>query len=190
MCWHSAHDTLTNISIKTLNSLYSSLSSSKPSASSYMFDPLALIAATATTSASTRSTSRYSVFAETTSTASNTSSVSTASHTVFVSTSSESSSLSGGAIAGIVIGILVAFAFLAGGFYMIARRRRQKNVVVQEAAYEADAKEVQELSGEERSELPAAKPPALELEGSFPEGPKIPGTDSEEMHALSHGRDE
>lgn len=89
---------------------------------------------------------------------------------------------------GIVIGVVVAFVFLAGGFYMFARRKRQKIAGNQEGAYEADAKEVQELPGEERSELPAAKPPTLELQGSCLEYPIMPGTEPQELPADSYGR--
>ncbi|QDS77921.1 hypothetical protein FKW77_001032 [Venturia effusa] len=178
MCWHSAHDTLTNISISSLNKLYSSLSSAKPSASSYTFDPLALIAATATTSVSSVSTTGSSAAPSTTS--------------AYISTpsaSSQSSSLSGAAIAGIAIGVLAAFALLAGGFYMFARHKRQKNAEAREVVGEADAKERQELGAEERSELPASKPAASGLYENYSDGVATTVTEPQELPACLEGRD-
>ncbi|KAE9969600.1 hypothetical protein EG328_005719 [Venturia inaequalis] len=160
ICWASPHDTLTNISSGSLVSLYSSLSSASPTASSYTFDPLKLIAATATTSSITQSTGHSS--SRTPSSSSTASSSTSASATA---TASPSSSISRGAIAGVVIAILAALALLAGGFFLFSRKGKQKKDV-----YEADAKEhpgkpgtpsqhyaPQELaSSNERSELPAS----------------------------------
>lgn len=81
-----------------------------------------------------------------------------------------------------MIGVLAAFASLAGGFYIFARHRRQKNAVTQEGAYEADAKEIpgvrarQELTGDGRSELPASESTTSELHGS----PTEPGTEPQD----------
>ncbi|KAL9622660.1 MAG: hypothetical protein Q9160_002970 [Pyrenula sp. 1 TL-2023] len=119
ICWASAHDLLLNISSPTLNDTYSSLSSAKPSASSWSFDPQTLIAATQTTSSTTSKTT------SSTTTALPTSSV-TPSPTTSPVSSSSSSPISGGAIAGIVVGALAGLTVLSAAIWFLMRHTRKQ----------------------------------------------------------------
>jgi len=159
ICWSSAHDTLTNISAPSLNQTYSSLSAAKPSASSYTFDPVALIKATATSSTSTSTSSPSSSATSTGSTAISSS-----------PTTSPSPSLSGGAIAGIVIGAIAGLALLAVGIYLVIRHNKRRNAPHQGALYEADANtqpDAQKMARAQQApqELPGGVPMS-EMQGS------------------------
>ncbi|OAA57442.1 hypothetical protein SPI_07101 [Niveomyces insectorum RCEF 264] len=124
ICWSAAHDLLNNISLAVLNDTYSSLSNAHPSATTWAFDPVKLVAETEpalTASSSTTATSPSST------------SSSLPPLTVVASptggsdnhdNSHASSGLSGGAIAGIVIGVLAGVAALCAVAFVVLRRRR------------------------------------------------------------------
>jgi beta-lactamase regulating signal transducer with metallopeptidase domain len=114
-----AHNTLSNISGSVLNATYSSLSSAQPLASSYSFDPLALIAETQPTS---------------------TQIVTATNSTGHANDNSTSDSLSGGAIAGIVIGVVAAIAIAGIATFLLWRRRQKKRNRPAQAMTPADPK--------------------------------------------------
>ncbi|KAH8690650.1 hypothetical protein BGW36DRAFT_58296 [Talaromyces proteolyticus] len=179
ICWSTAHDTLTNISLSTLNQTYLSLSSASPSASSWSFSPEKLIAATATTTTST-STSTTKHTAMTTDTHSSTTSATPSSTT----SPSSSSSLSGGAIAGIVIGAVAGVVIIVALLLYLFRRRRGQgdtptgNAHHENVVYGSEPKHevklqptsrypqgpMHELASAQRTELPTNTP--QELPGS------------------------
>lgn len=147
-----AHDTLNNISSSVLNETYSSLSSAQPSASSYTFDPLTLIAQTQTTSTQ----------------------AATATNSAGPPNDNPSpNSLSSGAIAGIVIGVVAAIAIAClGAFLLVRHRQRKQNQLAQPAMSQADPRytqPAQECHGDSRhipQEMQADSIQATELPGT------------------------
>ncbi|CAK7219591.1 hypothetical protein SBRCBS47491_003905 [Sporothrix bragantina] len=122
ICWSTHHDILNNITNKVLNNTYSSLSAAHPSATTWAFDPLELIAQTAppassATPSSDASASSSAPSASTTSDDGN--------GNVGDSTSHKTS---GGAIAGIAIGVVAGVALIAGILFFLWRRHRNKQI--------------------------------------------------------------
>jgi len=147
-----AHDTLNNISSSVLNATYSSLSSAQLSASSYTFDPLTLIAQTQTISTQTA----------------------TATNSAGPSNPNPSpNSLSSGAIAGIVIGVVAAIAIACIATFLLVRDRQRKQNGLAQAAmsqahpkYTQPAQESQGDSGHMPQEMQADATQTIELPGT------------------------
>lgn len=146
-CWNTGHDTLADIARSVLNDTYLSLSSARPSLSSWTFDPATLIAATQTYSSST---TLPSVSATST----------------FSPTSSPSSHISGGAIGGIVVGVVAVIVLAAGfGIYFSRRRNKQKRAMIPgESTYKDDGGIKVELPSQQRPQELSIDPPVAELE--------------------------
>jgi len=164
-CWNTAHDTLADISRSVLNDTYLSLSSSRPSLSSWTFSPASLLAATQISSSSTTSSTPSS--SSTTPPA--VSATVTDSPTPTPSSDSGSSGISGGAIGGIVVGVVAVLALVAGfGFYYSRRRNRQKRVEMPAEpappVYKDDGAVKVELSSQPRPQELSADPQVAELE--------------------------
>ncbi|CAK7245867.1 MAG: hypothetical protein STHCBS139747_007472 [Sporothrix thermara] len=137
ICWATHHDILNNITNKVLNNTYSSLSKAHPSATTWAFDPLSLIALTAPPTSSATPSSAVSSAASSASAASSSSAsfsnAASAASTSALSTSPADStggskSISGGAIAGIVIGSVAGVALIAGVLFYLWRRARNKKM--------------------------------------------------------------
>jgi hypothetical protein len=167
ICYSLAPDALLNISSSALDEAYSSLSSAQPSASSFSFDPQALIAQT---QASTHTSTQTST--QTTST--QTSRPPTTSPPTPIP--HPSNSLSGGAIAGIVIGAIggIALACLAA-FLLLRRRKRRQNGLAHAAIPQDEPKYIipaQEYKHDPGYDMPkemhADTRPVAELHGGMP----------------------
>ncbi|CAK7212980.1 hypothetical protein SCUCBS95973_001644 [Sporothrix curviconia] len=118
VCWSTHHDILNNITNKVLNDTYSSLSKAHPSATTWSFEPLALIAETAPPTSSATSSG------DTSATSSAPSAAATATNGGHES--SVIRKTTGGAIAGIVIGSIAGVALIAGIIFFLWRRARNK----------------------------------------------------------------
>jgi hypothetical protein len=135
-----------------LNGTYLSLSSAQPSASSYTFNPLTLIAQTQTTLTQAV----------------------TATNSAGPSNDNPSpNSLSGGAIAGIIISVVAAIAIAClTAFLLVRHRQRKQNQLAQAAMSQADpkytqpAQECQGDSGHIPQEMQADTTQATELPGT------------------------
>ncbi|KFY10313.1 hypothetical protein V491_07716 [Pseudogymnoascus sp. VKM F-3775] len=146
ICWSKQHDILLDLGVTSLNNTFNSLSSAEPDATTWAFDPTALIAspsttieatssASSSTSSSTPSSTSLSTSPSTTTTAIPTTgadstptaggSSATSSTASTTSEASSSKSLSGGAIGGIVVGAIAGVALIALALFFIRRRRRQ-----------------------------------------------------------------
>ncbi|KAL4915985.1 hypothetical protein BDW62DRAFT_187292 [Aspergillus aurantiobrunneus] len=108
ICWNNELSPLGNISADVLQDTYSSLTSAEPSARTWAFDPASLMPVSATPSA----TDTPGV--DTTPTPDSE-----------VVSNSGSDSLSGGTIAGIVVGAVVGVALILGAAWFLLRRRRR-----------------------------------------------------------------
>ena len=122
VCWSTSRDTLNNITNDVLNDTYSSLSSAKPSATTWAFTPVSLIALT--NPAVTQSQSQTPTPTPDSDASSIGSSVPTA---VPTDGSGAGTSLGGGAIAGVVVGALGGVALLGLGIFMVCRRQKQRH---------------------------------------------------------------
>ncbi|KAI6366477.1 hypothetical protein MCOR25_005124 [Pyricularia grisea] len=137
ICWSTGYDTLRNISVASLEAVYSSLASKNPDASSLMFTPTEIIASTRTPATTTTSTS-----ASTTTTSSGASSVTSGTDSPPAATNaagaaegggsgnsnsgSSSPALGPGAIAGVVVGLVAALAIIGLVGFLIWRRIKRK----------------------------------------------------------------
>ncbi|KAH8837775.1 hypothetical protein MCOR27_003999 [Pyricularia oryzae] len=137
ICWSTAHDTLRNISVASLEAVQSSLASKNPDASSLMFTPTDIIAATRTptatpsTSVTTTSSGASSATSSTSTSPAATSAAGAAEgagsgNSNADSSSSSSSSLGPGAIAGVVVGLVAALAIIGLVGFLIWRRIKRK----------------------------------------------------------------
>lgn len=153
VCWSKAPNLLGDVGIPSLNKTYSSLMKKDPDASSWVFDPAVLIAATRTSSSQSHSstpsptdssagpTTTGDDTAAPTTTADNTSAPTTTPAAVSAagssstpsSTPSSSShkSLSGGAIGGIVVGAVAGVVLIALAIFLLHRRQRRREVARQ-----------------------------------------------------------
>ncbi|KAL2867577.1 uncharacterized protein BJX67DRAFT_80057 [Aspergillus lucknowensis] len=116
ICWNRERSPLGNITNDVLDDTYTSLTSESPSASTFAFDPQSLISPPPTSTPTPTPTS----------TATTTPATATPQPNSNSNPDSDSSSLSGGAIAGIVVGVVAAVAIILGGAAFILRRRRQR----------------------------------------------------------------
>ncbi|KAK0617502.1 hypothetical protein B0T14DRAFT_525322 [Immersiella caudata] len=137
ICWAAnPRNVLLDITPNALKSAYSSLTAGRPSASSYTFDPQLLMAAT-TSPSSSSSTSRVTDAAQSSPT---TSSPSTAIQTptnrgdtgavnsgTTTPSPNDGGGLGAGAIAGIVVGVLLAIAFGAALAWFLMRKKKRQN---------------------------------------------------------------
>ena len=115
LCLSKAPDVLFDLSAEALNATYSSLAAASPAASSYTFDPARLGAQTASSTLTTN----------TGTSASTTQSTTNGQSTVTV-IAGPSTSLSDGAIGGIVVGAVVAVVIALGAMYFFLRRSRSQ----------------------------------------------------------------
>ncbi|KAL2842738.1 hypothetical protein BJY01DRAFT_248891 [Aspergillus pseudoustus] len=131
ICWNQERSPLRNISVDILEDLYSSLAVASPSARTWDFDPATLLPDTSTSTSTTSSTSTSASVSTPTTADTATSSPSSIPDT----DSSDSVSLSGGAIAGIVVGAVAGLMIVAvGAFFMLKRRRRRQGQAATAAA--------------------------------------------------------
>ena len=120
ICWATPENPIANVTQDKMNETFSSLSSARPSATEYSFDLQALYATSTSTSSSA------SASATTSGAAGSAAQSQSASSTASPSPSSSSSSgLSGGAIAGIVIGAIAVIALIGIGAFILFRRNRK-----------------------------------------------------------------
>ncbi|KAF2714411.1 hypothetical protein K504DRAFT_496340 [Pleomassaria siparia CBS 279.74] len=125
ICWATANtNAFENATSQKMNKTFSSLSSASPSATSLVFN-LAQILPSTSSSARASSTTQTS---GSPSTSTNTAkSTSTASSSNASTSDANKSSLSGGAIAGIVIGVILGLAVLiAAAFFLLKRGKNKK----------------------------------------------------------------
>ncbi|KAF2265341.1 hypothetical protein CC78DRAFT_579491 [Lojkania enalia] len=115
ICWATAANPYVNITNQQMNATFSSLSAAAPSASRYSFDPQELLASTTSISPSSSSTPA------TISTTSKINDPSTISNP-----DDHSSGLSGGSIAGIVVGVVGGLAIIGAGAFFFWRRGNKK----------------------------------------------------------------
>ncbi|KAJ5379993.1 uncharacterized protein N7496_002421 [Penicillium cataractarum] len=121
-----AQDILFDISAEALNATYSYLASASPSATSYTFDPAKLGAHATSSSTSISSTaSTGSISTGTTASTAHPATSGQSTVTVVASTSN-SPSLSGGAIGGIVAGAVIAVMIILGAIYLFLKRGRSQ----------------------------------------------------------------
>lgn len=129
ICWSTTESIIQNISVDALQSTYSALSSASPAASSFSFDPQALIAATATTSSTRTSPTSSPTNSATDSSSPSAGGGASSQNSGVPSTSpvaNSDSGLGGGAIAGIVVGVLGALAIGAVIGYFVMRAMKKK----------------------------------------------------------------
>jgi len=137
ICWAAnPRNVLLDIAPNALKSAYSSLTAGRPSASSYTFDPQLLMAAT-TSSSSLSSTSRVTDAAQSSPTTSspgttiqnptNRDDTGAANSGATTPSPDDGRGLGAGAIAGIVVGVLLAIAFGAALAWLLLRKRRRQN---------------------------------------------------------------
>ncbi|KAL8387001.1 hypothetical protein RB595_010233 [Gaeumannomyces hyphopodioides] len=131
ICWSTRHDPLFNVSYNDLDRLHSSLSSRQTQATVLSFDVVSLISATATapfaTASSAPSTSATSSGASSspaTSSFGSGAAPTDASSSPAQGAQGSSSGVSGGAIAGIVIGAVAAIALVALAVFFLLKRRK------------------------------------------------------------------
>ncbi|KAJ4135268.1 hypothetical protein NW768_004890 [Fusarium equiseti] len=137
-----AENPLPQIGSLVLEEMYSSLSVSAPSGTYLSFDPLALIAATQTSSSTTADAASATAAA--------------------TNTTESESGLSGGAIGGIVAGSVVGVALLGLGAWFLLRKKRRERVPavdnLGETKSDADRqmqdRQMAELGSRELQELP------------------------------------
>ncbi|KAL8335179.1 hypothetical protein RB598_009394 [Gaeumannomyces tritici] len=187
ICWSTHHDPLNNVSYNHLNSIYRSLSSSRPSATSLPFDLLSVVSATAT-----------APFATTSGPAK------TASSTGGTGTStpppppadparSSSSSISGGAIAGIVVGAVAGVALIGLVVFFILRRRRAAAHAYEappDGAGSAAGANEKHGAGSSPVEVPANSAAAAEVAGGDGSFYGKPGASPQELGTDAHSRSE
>ncbi|KAF2032483.1 hypothetical protein EK21DRAFT_109862 [Setomelanomma holmii] len=121
ICWATQENPVANLSKALSNQAYSSLSSARPSATSYSININALLGSSTSSSAASSPTASISATASSSSSA--------------TPTNNSSSGLSGGAIGGIVGGVVGGLALLGAiGFFLWRRKKNAKNAA---SAYEA-----------------------------------------------------
>ncbi|KFY16589.1 hypothetical protein V492_01227 [Pseudogymnoascus sp. VKM F-4246] len=129
VCWSKVHNVLRDIDKTTLNETFSSLSAADPEATSWVFNPQTIIAATATTSqtpTSTPSSSSTDSTAAPTTTANDTPAPGSTQAPPTPSSVPSSKSLSGGAIGGIVVGAVAGVVIIALALFFLRRRQNKK----------------------------------------------------------------
>ncbi|KFY46191.1 hypothetical protein V494_00564 [Pseudogymnoascus sp. VKM F-4513 (FW-928)] len=129
VCWSKLHNVLRDVERATLNETFSSLSAADPEATSWVFNPQTIIAATATTSqtpTSTPSSSSTDSTAAPTTTANNTPAPGSTQAPPTPSSVPSSKSLSGGAIGGIVVGAVAGVVIIALALFFLRRRQNKK----------------------------------------------------------------
>ncbi|KLU91578.1 hypothetical protein MAPG_10096 [Magnaporthiopsis poae ATCC 64411] len=114
ICWSTHHDPLNNVTFSHLSSVHSSLNASRPSATSLPFDLFSIVSATAT-----------APFATTSGPAQTSTSAGGTSTPPPGAPAEGSSAVSGGAIAGIVIGAVAGIALIGVAVFFLLRRRRR-----------------------------------------------------------------
>ncbi|TLS29256.1 hypothetical protein PpBr36_00026 [Pyricularia pennisetigena] len=160
ICWSTGYDTLRNISVASLEAVHSSLASKNPDASSLMFTPTEVIAATRTPTATSSSSAAATTTASGASSAAASSASSSPSATGAAgsagsaegggsgnsSSDSSSSSLAPGAIAGVVVGLVAALAIIGLVGFLVWRRIKRKEAD-EVAAANAQSPGTSELAG-------------------------------------------
>ncbi|KAK4442199.1 hypothetical protein QBC34DRAFT_419086 [Podospora aff. communis PSN243] len=136
ICWAAnPRNVLLDIAPNALRSAYSSLTAARPTASSYTFDPELLMAAT-TSASSSSSTSRVTDAAASTSTGSSSTTEQTpttrsgagaVNSGTNTPTPDDDKGLGAGAIAGIVVGVILAIAIGAALAWFFMRKKNRKS---------------------------------------------------------------
>ncbi|KAF2470930.1 uncharacterized protein BDR25DRAFT_28302 [Lindgomyces ingoldianus] len=120
ICWATPENPFANVTEKELNKTFSSLSSARPSASSYSFNSAKLFAST-TSGASSSATAASASTTATSSAASPT-----------PTQGDSSGGISGGAIGGIVVGVVGGLAIIGAGCFFLWRRRSNNSKATQD----------------------------------------------------------
>lgn len=161
ICWSTHHDPLNNVTYSHLSSVHSSLNASRPSATSLPFDLFSIVSATATAPFATASGPAQTTTSTT--------------PPPTAPAESSSSAVSGGAIAGIVIGAVAGVALIGLAVFFLLRRRRRATHAY-EAPPEGPAAGASEKHGGEPSgpvEAPAS-PTTAGYDGSLYGKPGAP----------------
>ncbi|KAL5894875.1 hypothetical protein ACKVWC_000092 [Pyricularia oryzae] len=126
ICWSTGWDPLNNVTQEDMAKVYSSLSSAQPSATSLPFDVASIIRATATATVTAGRALDDPALATTTGPSGPLRPTGPPDGFGFRNGVTNQNELSGGAIAGIVVGVLAGVALIVAGALWFVRRERQK----------------------------------------------------------------
>ncbi|EPE07581.1 hypothetical protein F503_00303 [Ophiostoma piceae UAMH 11346] len=178
VCWSTSRDTLNNITTDVLNDTYSSLSSAKPSATTWAFTPISLVALTNPAITQTQTPNPDA-----------SSTGSSVPSTTPTDDSDAGTSLGGGAIAGVVVGALGGVALLGLGVFMLWKRQKRRQAYASVSPTSASApiyaaNGPHDKTGGDYSDSYAQSSPAppTELQGDYVVPQELPGSWGAGLH--------